>query len=221
VSEVALTTLVAGAITLVSILIAIAAWRGSEAASRASDLDGTFIQQVAMRQQELQTLTGFVELDERLLPRYQAHVLAATQLQAAAGAAPAGSSMRNLLELRAQGERAVARVMRPFFTSLPSVDANGVVSYDRDFVLRTLIAGSTRLPDLRPDVTTGRAEVAHGQANAFVVVVVMLALALVLLTIAQVAHGRRRLTALAAGSSVAALGLVALVLVELVMFRVG
>ncbi|MHB8891155.1 MAG: hypothetical protein ACYC65_03830, partial [Candidatus Limnocylindrales bacterium] len=78
------TTLAAVVITVISILIAVGAWRTTEAASRASDLDSLVIQQLARRQQELQAISGRIDLDLRLLTRYQAYVLAAVRLDAAA-----------------------------------------------------------------------------------------------------------------------------------------
>ena len=186
---------------------------------RASDLDGAYIQQVAMRQQELETITGYVELDQRLLPRYQEHVLAAAQLQNAADALPAGSADRKLLEVRAQGERAIARVMRPFFIALPAVDANGVATYDRESVLRALEDQDTRLADLQPDRVVADAAVVHAQANGFVVVGVILAVALVLLTIAQVMRGGRRIPFALGGALAGVAGGIGLVLVEAVLFH--
>jgi hypothetical protein len=218
-TDAGLTTIVAAAITLVSILVAVAAWRGSTAIGQASDLDGGYIQQVAMRQQEMETIAGYVELDMRLLPRYQQHVLAASQLQAAAAKLPAGSADRQLLEVRAQGERAIARVMRPFFIAPPAVDAQGVATYDRESVLRTLENQDTRLTDLQPDEVAAQASVVHGQANAFVVVGVILAVALVLLTIAQVTRGRRRLPFALSGAAIGLAGGIGLVLVETVLFH--
>ncbi len=218
-TDAGLTTIVAAAITVVSILVAVAAWRGSTAIGRASDLDGGYIQQVAMRQQELETIAGYVELDMRLPPRYQEHVLAAAQLQAAAEKLPAGSADRQLLEVRAQGERAIARVMRPFFISLPTVDAQGVAMYDREFVLRTLEDQDTRLADLQPEQVAADAVIAHNQANGFVIVGVILAVALVLLTIAQVTRGARRLPFVASGAVIGLAGSIGLVLVEAVLFH--
>ena len=214
-----LTTVIAAAITLVSILVAVAAWRGSTAVGTASDLDGSYIQQVAMRQQELETIAGYVELDTRLLPRYQEHMLVAAQLQAAAEQLPAGSADRNLLEIKAQGERAIARVMRPFFIALPAVDAKGLTTYDRESVLRALEDQDTRLADLQPEQVAADAAVAHSQANGFVVVGVILAITLVLLTIAQVMRGRRRIAFAITGAATGMVGGIGLVLVEAVLFH--
>ncbi len=218
-TDAGLTTIIAAAITLVSILVAVAAWRGSSAVGRASDLDGSYIQQVAMRQQELETITGYVELDTRLLPRYQEHVLAAAQLQAAADKLPAGSADRQLLEVRAQGERAIARVMRPFFIALPAVDAQGIATYDRESILRALEDQDTRLADLQPEQIAADAALTHDQANGFVVVGVILAVGLVLLTIAQVLRGRRRIPFAVSGAVAGLAGGIGLVLVEAVLFH--
>ena len=220
-TDAGLTTIIAAAITLVSILVAVAAWRGSSAVGLASDLDGSYIQQVAMRQQELETITGYVELDTRLLPRYQEHVLAAAQLQAAADKLPAGSADRQLLEVRAQGERAIARVMRPFFIALPAVDAQGIATYDRESILRALEDQDTRLADLQPDRVAADAALTHDQANGFVVVGVILAVGLVLLTIAQVLRGRRRIPFAVSGAVAGLAGGIGLVLVEAVLFHGG
>ena len=218
-TDAGLTTIIAAAITLVSILVAVAAWRGSSAVGRASDLDGSYIQQVAMRQQELETITGYVELDTRLLPRYQEHVLAAAQLQAAADKLPAGSADRQLLEVRAQGERAIARVMRPFFIALPAVDAQGIATYDRESILRALEDQDTRLADLQPEQIAADAALTHDQANGFVVVGVILAVGLVLLTSAQVLRGRRRIPFAVSGAVAGLAGGIGLVLVEAVLFH--
>ena len=77
------TTVAAVIITVISILIAVGAWRTTETASRASGLDSQVIQELARRQQELELISGRIDLDLRLLTRYQAYVLAAARLDAA------------------------------------------------------------------------------------------------------------------------------------------
>lgn len=217
------TTLAAVVITVISILIAVGAWRTTEAASRASELDSLVIQQLARRQQELQAISGRIDLDLRLLTRYQAYVLAAVRLDAAATTVgEPGSLDRQLLEVDAQGERALARVMNQFFLgAFPVVDADGLATYDPDRILRILVAGSYRLADLQPEVTARRAELAHRQTAAFVLIVIVFAGCLVLLTLAQVTRGRIRMPLAVGGTVIAAGGLVLLALTETVLFTVA
>ncbi len=220
ISDATFTTFVAVIITVVSVLIAVGAWRTTDAANRASDLDSLVIQQLARRQQEMEDINGQVDLDLRLFTRYQAYTLAAATLgKAATAAGEPGVVDRQMLEVEAQGQRALARVLHQFFRgALPAVDAEGVADYDPERVLRNLVAGSTRLADLRPEVTQGRADLAHRQTAAFVLLVILLAACLVLLTLAQVAHGRSRVPLAAAGTLLAVGGLVLLVLVETTLF---
>ncbi len=220
ISDTTFTTFVAVVVTVVSVLIAVGAWRTTDAANRASDLDSLVIQQLARRQQEMEDLNGQVDLDLRLLARYQAYTLAAATLDKAATAAgEPGTIDRQILEVEAQGQRALARVLHQFFRgALPAVDAEGVAEYDPERVLRNLVAGSTRLADLRPEVTQGRADLAHRQTAAFVLLVILFAACLVMLTLAQVVHGRSRVPLAAAGTLVALGGLVLLVLVEAALF---
>jgi hypothetical protein len=86
-------------------------------------------------------------------------------------------------------------------------------------VLRDLVAGSTRLADLRPEVTQGRADLAHRQTAAFVLLVILFTACLVLLTLAQVVRGRPRVPLAAVGTLVAFGGFVLLVLVETTLFK--
>ncbi len=220
ISDAAFTTFVAVVITVVSVLIAVGAWRTTDAANRASDLDSLVIQQLARRQQEMEDLNGRVDLDLRLFARYQAYALAAATLDKAATAAgEPGAVDRQMLEVEAQGRRALARVLHQFFRgALPAVDAEGIAAYDPERVLRNLVAGSTRLADLRPEVTQGRADLAHRQTAAFVLLVILFTACLVLLTLAQVVHGRSRVPLAAAGTLVALGGFVLLVLVETTLF---
>lgn len=220
ISDATFTTFVAVVITVVSVLIAVGAWRTTDAANRASDLDSLVIQQLARRQQEMEDINGQVDLDLRLFARYQAYTLAAATLDKAATAAgEPGAIDRQMLEVEAQGQRALARVLHQFFRgALPAVDAEGVADYDPERVVRNLVAGSTRLADLRPEVTQGRADLAHRQTAAFVLLVILFTACLVLLTLAQVVHGRSRVPLAAAGTLVALGGLVLLVLVEAALF---
>ena len=217
------TTLVAIIITVVSMLIAAGAWRTTDAASRASDLDSLVIQQLARRQQEMESLSGMIDLDLRLVARYQSYVLAAVQLDAAATAAgEPGTTDRSLLEVEAQGQRALARVMNQFFLgSFPSVDADGIATYDPDHVLKTLTAGSSLLADLQPEATAVRAARAHAQTAAFVLIVILLSACLVLLSIAQTIRRSLRWPLALSGTGLAGLALLLLLLVEFVMFPVA
>jgi hypothetical protein len=222
-SDARFATIAAVIITLVSILIAVSAWRTTEAASRASDLDSLVIQQLARRQQELGALNGMVDLDLHLLTRYQAYLLAADHLDAAAKAAgEPGAIDRQMLELEAQGERSLARVMNQFFLgAFPTVGDAGVADYDPDRVLRGLVAGSYRLTDLRPEATARRATLVHQQTAAFVVLVILFSACLVLLTLAQVRRGRLRVPLAATGTLLAVGGVVLLVLTETILFAGG
>lgn len=222
-TEARFTTLAAVIITVVSMLIAAGAWRTTEAASRASDLDSLVIQQQARRQQELEAISGRIDLDLRLLSRYQAYVLAAARLDTAAAAAgEPGTQDRQLLEVEAQGQRSLARAMNQFFLgAFPEVDASGIASYDPERVRRTLEADSYRLADLRPEATALLASQAHRQTAAFVLIVILFAFSLLLLTVAQVIRGRARLPLAVTGTIVAAGGLVVMVLVETVLYRVA
>lgn len=222
-SDARFTTLAAVLITVISILIAVGAWRTTEAASRASDLDSLVIQQLARRQQEIQALNGLVDLDLRLLSRYQGYVLTAARMDdAAAGIGEPGELDRQMLEVDAQGQRALARVMNQFFQGgFPAVDADGMADYDPERVLRILEAGSYRLADLQPEATALRAGQAHRQTAAFVLIVILFAACLVLLTLAQVSRNRLRMPLAAAGIVLAGGGIVLLTLAETVLFSVA
>lgn len=214
------TTIAAVIITIVSILIAVGAWRTTEAAGRASDLDSLVIQQLARRQQELELLSGRIDLDLRLLTRYQSYELAAAQLDTAATTVgEPGSVDRQVLEVEAQGQRALARVMNQFFlAAFPVIDADGVATYDPAKTQADLVGASYTLTDLKPEVTARRAVLAHEQTAGFVLIVIVFAGSLVLLTLAQVTRGRLRLPLAIGGTMVAAGGLVAIVLSETVLF---
>ena len=67
-------------------------------------------------------------------------------------------------------------------------------------------------------MTQGRADLAHRQTAAFVLLVILFAACLVMLTLAQVVHGRSRVPLAEVGTLVALGGLVLLVLVEAALF---
>jgi hypothetical protein len=221
ISDATFTTFIAVVITVVSVLIAVGAWRTTDASNRAGDLDSLVIQQIARRQQEMEDLNGQVDLDLRLLARYQAYTLTAAALdKGAIAAGEPGAADRQMLEVEAQGQRALARVLNQFFRgAFPAVDAEGIAAYDPERVLRDLVAGSTRLADLRPEVTQGRADLVHRQTAAFVLLVILFTACLVVLTLAQVVHGRPRVPLAAVGTLVALCGLVLLILVETTLFK--
>ena len=94
-----------------------------------------------------------------------------------------------------------------------------VLCYDRESILRALEDQDTRLADLQPDRVAADAALVHDQANGFVVVGVILAVGLVLLTIAQVLRGRRRIPFAVSGAVAGLAGGIGLVLVEAVLFH--
>ncbi len=207
-------------ITVVSILIAIVAWRSTEADSIASDLDSSAIQQLARQQEEHGHLEGIVAQDLWLFPRYQEHALAAARLTAETdGLRALDPGLAARLDLEAQGHAALARSLLPFFQGgTPAIDADGMSVYDRDYVLRNLEAGSIGLQDLRPDEALAAAGQAHAKAGALVGLVILFAACLLLVSIAQASHFAIRRPLAAAGTLGAVIGAILLVLVEVVLF---
>jgi hypothetical protein len=206
-------------IAVLSILIAIAAWRSTEADSVASDLDSSAIQQLARQQEEHGHLEGIVAQDLWLFPRYQEHALAAARLTAEAdGLRALDPGLAARLDLEAQGHAALARSLLPFFQGgTPAIDADGMSVYDRDYVLRNLEAGSIGLQDLRPDEALAAAGQAHAKAGSLVGLVILFAACLLLVSIAQASRLAIRRPLAAAGTLGAVIGAILLVLVEVVL----
>lgn len=208
-------------IATVSILIAIVAWRSTEADSIAASLDSSTIQQLARQQEERGHLEGIVDQDLWLFPTYQEHALAAARLMTQADQLrPAEPDLAARLDLEAQGHAVLARSLAPFFQGgTPAIDSNGASVYDRDYVLRNLEADSTVLQDLRPEGTLGAARQAHEKAAALVGLVIFFAACLLFISIGQAARPRLRAWLVVAGTLGAVGGAVLLVLVEVVFFR--
>lgn len=203
-------------ITVVSILIAIVAWRSTEADSVASDLDSAAIQQLARQQEERGHLEGIVAQDLWLFPRYQEHALAAARLTAEADRLRTSDPpLAARLDVEAQGHAVLARSLLPFFQGgTPAIDPDGRSDYDREYVLRNLEAGSLALQDLRPDEALVAARQAHAKAAALVGLVIFFAACLLVVSIGQVSRSDLRGWLAAAGTLGAVAGSVLLVLVE-------
>ncbi len=210
-------TVVAVLIAVTSILGAVVAWRASVSSNAAGDLDEQGTQELVLEEQERASIEGLVANDQRLFARYQEHILAWRLLQKQAEAQRGkDQELADALAAEAQGELALARSLRGFFQGgTPDFgDDEGVVAYDRDFVLANLEANNQYLPVLDPQATFRRADEEHDRTVRLVGVFTLVVVALFFLTIAQFAGAAIRGLFAVAGVAVGVAGLIAFALVE-------
>jgi hypothetical protein len=183
----------------------------------AGDLDEQGTQELVLEEQERASIEGLVANDQRLFARYQEHILAWRLLEKQAKAERGkDQELADALAAEAQGELALARSLRGFFQgATPDFgDDEGVVAYDRDFVLANLEANNQFLPVLDPQATFQRADEEHDRTIRLVGVFTLIVVALFFLTIAQFAGAAIRGLFAVAGVAVGVVGLIAFALVE-------
>lgn len=204
-----------------SVFSAVIAWRASLASIDASRYQSLAVQQQARQEQIERELEGTVEQDQRFIGDYQAHALAARELESQADAVRAtNASGADALDVQAQSEAALARALKPFFLGAGGValDENGTVPYDKDFVLRNLEATDPELRELRTSNVATLADEADAKSIDLVGVAAIIICALFFLTVAQVAKSRVKVRQafFVAGGLLVVVGTVLFVFVEVV-----
>jgi hypothetical protein len=187
-----------------SVFSAVIAWRASLASIDASRYESLAVQQ-----------------DERFVTDFQAHALAARELQAQADAIRAtDATAADVLDLQAQSESTLARALKPFFMGAGGValDDNGTVPYDKAFVLRNLSEGNAELRELRTSNVTNLANAADAKSIDLIAVAAIVVAALFFLTVAQVSRTRVRVRQafFVAGGILVGVGVLAFSIVEIV-----
>jgi hypothetical protein len=203
-------------IGVLSILSAVVAWRGSVASSDASDLKGRGMQATADRLQALQRIEGVIDQDERLVARYSEHLLAANDLDASADdVRPSDAPLADELDLEAQGERALARALEPFFwVGRPTIGEDGAPVYDEEFVSRNLRDADLTLRELQPERLFQAGDAAGRRAQGFVILTLVLVASLFFLTLAQLLRRPIRFWFLGTGAIGGLIGLLGLAVLE-------
>jgi hypothetical protein len=204
-----------------SVFSAVIAWRASLASIDASRYESLAVQQQARREQIERELEATVQQDERFVTDFQAHALAARELQAQADAIRAtDATAADVLDLQAQSESALARALKPFFMGAGGValDDNGTVPYDKAFVLRNLSEGNAELRELRTSNVTNLANAADAKSIDLIAVAAIVVAALFFLTVAQVSRTRVRVRQafFVAGGILVGVGVLAFSIVEIV-----
>lgn len=210
-------TVVAVLIAVASILSAVVAWRASAASRAAGDLDEQGTQEQVLQEQELASIEGLVANDQRLFARYQEHILAWRILQKQSRDTRAGNAaLADSLDTEASAQLALARSLRRFFQGATPDFGNeeGIVEYNREFVLRNLRESNAALTELDPEATFLAAAREHDRTIRLVGVFTAVVAALFFLTIAQFAGSAIRGIFALAGAVVGLAGLIMLVLIE-------
>ena len=196
-------------IAAVSILSSVISWRAAIASNTAAGLEQQATRELVELAQRESELDRRVEQDVRILPRYEEHIRA---WRLARRSRDAGA------QERARTELALARALRPFFLgvgqSLGFGDADGDVAYVRPFVTDQLQRLDQTLNELQSSASRPRADDAEDRALALVGAAVLAIASLLLLTIARFTHRAARVSFATAGSVVAAVALMLLVLIE-------
>jgi len=203
-----------------SVFSAVVAWRASLASIEASRHESLAVQQMARVQQIERDLGGLIAQDLRFVNVFQEHALAARELRAQAEDLRASDPAEaDILDLQAQAQLDLARVLQPFFLGAtgPQLGEDGTVTYDVAYVLTNLEAGNVELRELRTQRTGELAARADARAVSLIGVAALVVAALFCLTIAQVSRsrGRVRQTFFAGGAVLVLVGTFSFVLVEI------
>lgn len=204
-----------------SIFSAVIAWRASLASIEESRYESLAVQLQARRNQLERLSEGTVGQDERFVVVFQEHSRLARELQAqAAEVRPTDPLAADALDLEAQAHLALARGMQPFFLGAGGITLgeDGVVGYDRSFVLRNLQEGNSELREVRLSEprTLAAVQRAGEKVIRLVGVGALIVSALFLLTIAQVTKSQEkvRLIAFAVGGVLVVIGTISFLFVE-------
>ena len=201
-------------IAAVSILGAVVAWRASIVSSNASNLDQRATQELAHQEQLLATHRGQVNEDLRLLAIYQEHgKLRQTMLEQAGRLRNSNPALAHALEIRAQGEGAIVRMLQGLFLGFyPTLDEKGRADYDRSTALEFLAERDSELKNLRPNQLAVEAETTRREGENLTGIAAILVAALFFLTLAQLAQPQLRRTFAGTGVVVATIGFLLFVL---------
>lgn len=191
----------------VSIVSAVVANRAAFWSSTAGDLGGQALQEVLETQQIDDDLRTIVDGDVRLAGRYEAAAERSTQLRTQADELRATDpTIATALDIEAQGEFGVDVALWRFFRALfPTFDAEGKLVFDPEAALAAYRAGDVRLAELARSEARASAGEANARTSALVAIAAAFVASLFVLTIAEVASGRRRLVALVVGVGIAGL----------------
>ena len=178
------------------------------------------MQEQARIEQIDRDLEGLVAQDLRFVNIYQEHALAARELKTQADSLrDSDPDVADILDLEAQSRLDLARAIQPFFLGASgiSLDADGTVKYDTEYVLRNLKAGDVELRELSLSQSSELSARAGSRSLNLIGVAALLVAALFFLTISQVsrARGRVRQVFFAAGAVLVGFGSLGFLPVEL------
>jgi hypothetical protein len=198
---------------------AMVAWRASVASNEETAAEVRGMQAIAQQLQLEQRLEAYVDQDERLIGRYQEHLVAARELQSAADEVrETDPALADRLDLEAQGRHALARQLSAFFlVAIPDESEDGGVVYDADFVARNLREGTTELREIQPERFLAIADEAGARSTGLIAMVLVLVGSLFILTLAQLVHHPSRLAIAAIGALLGVVGVVGFVILEVLL----
>ncbi len=219
-------TAVVVGIAMVSILGALAAWRGSILSDDADRLDHVFLlQREQQRQAELLIQQKIDEELRQVLP-YEQHYRMAQLLREEADAAQQRGDTSLALSLRQQAaqESDLAKARAVFFqVTFPGTagNSNQPLQYDATAEIAKLMASSDDVQDVQPDGPGGTralANQAHDRALTLVLLATLFVAALFFLTLAQFARRQTRRLFAYAGGGATVLALAGWAVVEITGF---
>ena len=190
---------------MVSVASSVVTWRASVAAAEGAARDEAVRQDLSSYHHRLATIDAWIDVDQRLLPRYQEHARSRSLARDARDA------------VRAREDLALMRVLLPYFQAadMGLGDERGNVAYDREYVRRYHLTSDAELRRLRSPILPEAANEAHRKTTRLVSIAALLVVALFFLTLAR--FSRRQLGwlfltggVLASGAGVVLFGLVEL-----------
>lgn len=206
-----------------SVFSAVIAWRASLASIDASRYDSLAVQQQARREQIERELESTVQQDLRFATEFQERALAARELQTQADAIrESDPTAADILDIEAQSQLALARALKPFFLGATgvSIDGNGQVLYEPDFVLTNLRQSNVEWRELTASTprTVALGQRSDEKSLGLIAVAALIVAALFFLTVAQVSRTRPRVRRIffVAGGLLVAAGTLAFAVVEVV-----
>lgn len=178
-------------IVVVSVLSAVVTWRAAEASGVAADRDRQARQDLLLQRQKLDLHEADAAHEAELYASYAEQVRRAEDLEHRAAVIRLDDPRSaRVLDLEAQEQRAVARVLRPLFTGLP-VTPEGRLGYSREDTLVFTRAVDEELRELHPGQLRRSADRGRSKWVHLVAVDTGLIAAIFLLTLSQLIRPRR------------------------------
>ena len=182
-------TRVAMLIAAMSVISTIVGWRASLAGIDSADLDRQLVQERMLVEATRLQKEEKIDRDQSLFARYQEHILAEHLLKQDAEDAYRANrpDLGAALDMRAQGELALARSMIPYFRvhDPELTETPGRVEYDAKTQRESMLITNSVLRTVHPEQTERRIEAMHRRTWSLYAVAALFVASVFLLTLAE------------------------------------